>query len=158
MDGLPTYDYDNSDLSSSAHLLYDDIEREIPQSLTLIQSDINELHYSGNIDTDEAILTPIHSSTVVPQSFGVEPDRAESSGVQHALNFEHDVHPFQKTQHDTDNHKEYPNQDLRPYIMAIQGIKTSADRGKNILPKVRVSIFMYTIFTWNTRSRVSYLY
>ncbi|CAF0876603.1 unnamed protein product [Rotaria sordida] len=63
-----------------------------------------------------------------------------------SLEFAHDVHPYQKTQHDKDAFDKLIDKSLLSYIMRIQGIKTKADKGKCILPRLKIPksyIFMY---------------
>ncbi|CAF0814341.1 unnamed protein product [Rotaria sp. Silwood1] len=57
-----------------------------------------------------------------------------------SLQFVHDVHPYQKTQYDTDISDEFIDKSRSPYVMRIQGVKTTADTGKSILPRIKVSI------------------
>jgi len=57
-----------------------------------------------------------------------------------SLQFVHDVHPYQKTQHYTNNYDDCFENKLAPYVMRIQGIKTDADKGKSILPRLKVRI------------------
>ena len=57
-----------------------------------------------------------------------------------SLQFVHDVHPYQKTQHDTNSSDENAEKNLSPYVMRIQGIKTNTDKGKSILPRIKVSV------------------
>ncbi|CAF2773305.1 unnamed protein product [Rotaria sp. Silwood2] len=57
-----------------------------------------------------------------------------------SLQFVHDVHPYQKTQYDTDISDEFIDKSRSPYVMRIQGFKTTADKGQSILPRIKVSI------------------
>ncbi|CAF1122969.1 unnamed protein product [Adineta steineri] len=56
------------------------------------------------------------------------------------LQFVHDVHPYQKTQHDMDTLDEYARKYLAPYVMRLQGLKTSADKGKSIPLQIKIPL------------------
>ena len=68
------------------------------------------------------------------------PQQSSSVRLSQSLEFVHDVHPYQKTQHSTKESEECVNKYSSPYTMRIQGVKTDADKGKSILPQIKVSL------------------
>jgi hypothetical protein len=61
--------------------------------------------------------------------------------LSYSLQFVHDVHPYQKSKHTIDTFDKCQNKNVPPYVMRIQGIKTDADKGKSVLPKIKVSVY-----------------
>ena len=151
----------------NSFLLSDGTERVICHPIMSTQPDENESHSMASIQQGASAITSIYDDSVVEQTFDPETDVAGSSyfilseerpmvgsphtqarspqelpsslHVRPALHFVHDVHPYQKTQHDIDTDDKSLDLKWTPYIMRIQGIKTDADKGRTILPRIWVS-------------------
>ncbi|CAM4770014.1 unnamed protein product [Rotaria magnacalcarata] len=63
---------------------------------------------------------------------------ATSLPLSASLKFVHDVQPYQNMQHDTNISDDFIDRKRSPYVMRIQGIKTQADKGKSILPRIQI--------------------
>jgi hypothetical protein len=137
----------------------DEITRHICQPYTPFRSDINELHIMENADHAVEVVVQTVVDIVVKQSASVSElcyernsddltphlrdqivQETSSVKLSSSLQFVHDVHPYQKTQHDTNNSDGCIEKNLSPYVMRIQGIKTNTDKGKSILPRIKVSV------------------
>ncbi len=124
-----------------------------------MRSDVNELHTIENADHAVRVVVQTVVDIVVKHSVSVSelcyernsndlsphlPDQiaqdTPSVKLSSSLKFVHDVHPYQKTQHDTNNSDGCIEKNLSPYVMRIQGIKTNTDKGKSILPRIKVSV------------------
>ncbi|CAF5153265.1 unnamed protein product, partial [Rotaria magnacalcarata] len=70
---------------------------------------------------------------------------ATSLPLSASLKFVHDVQPYQNMQHDTNISDDFIDRKRSPYVMRIQGIKTQADKGKSILPRIQVRFQTATI-------------
>ncbi|CAF5028924.1 unnamed protein product, partial [Rotaria magnacalcarata] len=70
---------------------------------------------------------------------------ATSLPLSASLKFVHDVQPYQNIQHDTNMSDDFIDRKRSPYVMRIQGIKTQADKGKSILPRIQVRFQTTTI-------------
>ncbi|CAF4288661.1 unnamed protein product [Rotaria sp. Silwood2] len=58
-----------------------------------------------------------------------------------SLQFIRDVHPHQKTQHDKDTFDKLIDKSSLSYVMRIQGFKTKADKGRSVLPRLKIPMF-----------------
>ncbi|CAF4791491.1 unnamed protein product [Rotaria socialis] len=63
---------------------------------------------------------------------------ATSLPLSASLKIAHDVQPYQNIQHDTNISDDFIDRNRSPYVMRIQGIKTQADKGKSILPRIKI--------------------
>ncbi|CAF0742256.1 unnamed protein product [Rotaria sordida] len=144
-----------------------DSDMSITESIseTLFPSDGNELDFTKNMNHEAQTTVQNSVDTVVKQPVSIEaipvgtsctsyyeqnsddlnlhlPDQIAQPTIFVALStslqFVHDVHPYQKTQYDTDISDEFIDKSRSPYVMRIQGIKTIADKGKNILPRIKI--------------------
>ncbi|CAF1122654.1 unnamed protein product [Adineta steineri] len=145
---------------TDAFLSNDEITRDICHPVTLFPLNNDRLHiingtnHEGRIVLQNIVLAGMKLSDNIKSSLlPYEPSSTdlllpisdqisqEESLLQlpKSLQFVHDVHPYQKTQHDMDNLDEYAKKYLAPYVMRLQGLRTSADKGKSILPKIKVA-------------------
>ena len=155
-----------TDISS----LNDEIKRGICHPDTSIQPDENQPYPTEILESNKSRISPVHRNNLAKQPFGFEEDSRKQSyrdrsdqhlpgfsphfsalnplqitsspEVRPALHFVHDVQPHQKTEHDMDEKDRFElfDQKSMPYIMRIQGIQTATDKGRNILPRLQVSI------------------
>ncbi|CAF1097317.1 unnamed protein product [Adineta steineri] len=146
---------------TDAFLLNDEITRDIchPDTLFPFNNDplhiINSTNHEGqtvvqsteltakeqsyNIESSLLLYEPISTDLSLPISDQISQEESLLQ-LSNLLQFVHDVHPHQKTQHDMDNLDEFSKKYLAPYVMRLQGLKTSADKGKSILPKIKVPL------------------
>ncbi len=161
---LMTHANQTNSLSSN-----DEIKRNICHPDTSFRSDGNELYISKNTTFEAQAIVQSVVDTVVKQSLSIGTNPVEalcthwdeqnsddpsphlpdqiaqqmpSVRLSPSLQFVHDVDPCQKTGHNTDHSNKCSDKDLAPYVMRIQGIKTDADKGKSILPRLKVSVLI----------------
>lgn len=138
----PLSHVNRSDLLSSN----DEIKRNICQPDTTLQSLDNEFYITENTTLEaqtnvQSVLDAFleQFTSVVPAPDQIE-QQMPSLLLSNSLRFVHDVQPYQKTQHNTDNSNEYSDKNLAPYVIRIQGIKTNADKGNSVLPRLQARI------------------
>jgi hypothetical protein len=147
----------------------DEIKKHICHPDILPGSNHNQLYIANKTDFEAQPIFPNVANTAVQQSVskGTNPiellytDRNEQNlddpsshlssqfaqpiqlvPLSTSLQFVHDVHPCQKTQHDTENSIKCPDEIRAAYVTRLQGVKTDADKGKNIPPRLKVSGYL----------------
>ncbi len=142
----------------------DEIKKHICHPDVLPRLNNNQLYIAKKTDLEAQVIFPNVANTAVkqPVSKGTNPiellytDRNEQNlddpspfaqpiqlvPLSTSLQFVHDVHPCQKTQHDTENSIKCSDKIRAAYVTRLQGVKTNADKGKNIPPRLKVSGYL----------------
>lgn len=139
------------------HICYPDTSTTQENSAASFQSNDDEAQLIESTDSEEQAIVqnvtgtnPVESlctnrydpnsddiSSHLPDQIAQQPPSVRLST---SLQFVHDVHPYQKTQHNTNDSDKCIDKHLSPYVMRIQGLKTDANKTKSILPRIKVSI------------------